>query len=287
MLNFRSGLPGGDQRAPDDDAVCFVFSGERLLCGVEALDLPQRLGALSALGLHAREPCYMGALDGRGCWACELPEDAEAPAGMAFDSLYRVLMVDEARFALAGRAWQLLQWRRRHRYCGQCGQATHAVPGERAMRCAACDLLDYPRISPCIIVLVSRGEELLLARNANFPTAMFSALAGFVEPGETVEQTVHREVREEVGIAIDAPRYVASQPWPFPHQLMLGFYAEHAVGDLVADGEEIAEAHWYHYSALPDVPPRHSLSGQLIVQRVRQLAAGGAAPPKTEIHLNS
>ena len=272
MLNFRSGVDAGAE-SPSGGALCFAFAGDRLLRSAEALGLPQRADAISALGLSARAHCYMGTLDGRPCWACQLGEDAEAPRGMAFDSLYRLLAADESLFALAGRALQLLQWSRQHRFCGQCGQPTRPVSGERAMRCAACELLVYPRISPCVIVLVNRGDELLLARNHRFPAGMFSALAGFIEPGETAEHAVHREVREEVGLAVGALRYAGSQPWPFPHQLMLGFYAEHRGGDAVADGDEIVEARWCRYDALPDVPPARSLSGNLIAARSRQLSA--------------
>ncbi len=269
-IDFNPGLEAATD-SPQRDALCFAFSGDRLLCGQEAPGAPQRGDALARCGLPVLLRCYLGTLNNRPCWACALPDDADPPPGMTFDSLYR-LLEDEPLFALAGRALQLLTWGRQHRFCGQCGQETLAVPGERALRCAACELLVYPRLSPCVIVLINRGDEMLLARNKRFPTALFSALAGFVEPGETVEQTVHREVGEEVGVAVDKLRYFGSQPWPFPHQLMLGFYAEHRDGDIVVDGEEIAEARWCHYRDLPQVPPRHSLSGRMIDRRVRQLS---------------
>jgi NAD+ diphosphatase len=136
----------------------------------------------------------------------------------------------------------------------------------RAMACAACRSLLYPRIAPCVIVLVTRGEEMLLARNARFPRPMYSTLAGFIEPGESAEDTLRREIREEVGVEIGESRYFASQPWPFPNQLMLGFFADYAGGELVPDGDEIAEAGWYHPRDLPPVPPPTSIAGQLIRQ---------------------
>jgi len=139
-----------------------------------------------------------------------------------------------------------------------------ADTGEHAMRCEPCGVVNFPRIAPCVIVLVHRGEELLLARNVNFPRPMYSTLAGFIEAGETAEQTLVREVREEVGVEVHNLRYFRSQSWPFPSQLMLGFFAEYAGGEIVCDPGEIADARWFHYRDLPMVPPVSSVSGQLI-----------------------
>lgn len=139
------------------------------------------------------------------------------------------------------------------------------------MRCDSCRIINYPRIAPCVIVLVTRGEELLLARNANFPQPMYSTLAGFIEAGETAEATLAREVREEVGVEITNLRYFRSQSWPFPNQLMLGFFADYASGEIVCDGSEIADAGWFHYSDLPMTPPVASISGQLIQHYVASL----------------
>ena len=139
------------------------------------------------------------------------------------------------------------------------------------MRCNPCGTINYPRIAPCIIVLVTRGEELLLARNANFPRPMYSTLAGFIEAGETAEETLVREVREEVGVEVRNVEYFQSQSWPFPNQLMLGFFAEYAGGDIVCDPTEIADASWFHYSDLPMIPPSSSVSGQLIQHYIENL----------------
>ncbi len=163
-----------------------------------------------------------------------------------------------------GKAYQRVHWNNTHQYCGQCGEQTQEKNNELSKVCVACGHACYPRISPSIIVLVTRGEELLLARSPHFPSGRFSALAGFVEPGETIEETVHREVLEEVGIEIENVVYVGSQPWPFPHSLMLGFYATHKSGDILIDGVEIEEAAWFTKDHLPDLPPDISIARQLI-----------------------
>lgn len=170
----------------------------------------------------------------------------------------------EELFVAAGAATQLVEWAATNRYCGRC--ATPMVPSteDRSMRCPACDLRAYPRIAPAVIVLVRRGDEALLARNARFPLPFYSTLAGFVEVGETLEQTVAREIREEVGVEVKDVRYFGSQPWPFPHSLMVGFMAEWAGGELRPDPQEIAEAGWFRPDALPLVPPPLSIARRLI-----------------------
>jgi NAD+ diphosphatase len=187
-------------------------------------------------------------------------------------SLYQLLgRVDDQLFALAGRASQVLDWERDHQYCGRCGAAMVEDSTERAMRCQPCGTISYPRIAPCVITLVHRDEELLLARNVNFPRPMYSTLAGFIEAGETVEETLAREVREEVGVEVTNLRYFQSQSWPFPNQLMLGFFADYAGGDIVCDMTEIADARWFHASDLPPIPPDSSVAGKLIRHYIESL----------------
>lgn len=142
---------------------------------------------------------------------------------------------------------------------------------DRAMSCESCRLINYPRLSPSIIVLVTKGEEMLLARNANWPAKMYSTLAGFVEPGESIEQTVHREVFEEVGLKVQKLKYFGSQSWPFPNSLMLGFHAEYAGGDIVCQPEEIADAQWFTKDSMPQTPPKTAISGWLIEEFLEQL----------------
>jgi NAD+ diphosphatase len=132
-------------------------------------------------------------------------------------------------------------------------------------------MIAYPRLSPSIIVLISKGEEMLLARNAAWPQGMYSTLAGFVEAGESIEQTVHREVMEEVGLQVKGLQYFGSQSWPFPNSLMLGFHAKYAGGDILCQPEEIADAQWFTKDTLPQIPPKTAISGWLIQEFLDQL----------------
>lgn len=217
---------------------------------------------------------FVGSVGGRHCWALDAGSAPGAPAAEGSDArpagsfvglmqLYPA--VDEATWAAAGRAVQLVEWSRNHRFCGRCGTPTEDSASERSRRCPNCGLSAFPRLAPAVIALVEREDgRALLARNARWPTAMYSCLAGFVEPGETVEEAVGREIREEVGVDVDGLRYFGSQPWPFPHSLMLGFSARYAGGDIVCDGEEIADARWFSVDDLPQIPGPISIARRLI-----------------------
>jgi NAD+ diphosphatase len=215
------------------------------------------------------DPLFLGTMDGVGCWALGVRRETEAPDGARWEGL-RALgsSLPVAAWSAAGRAVHLVDWARTSRFCGRCGTATQPSAGERAMKCPACGLTAYPRVAPAVIVLVHRRydgrDQVLLARNGAFMGRMFSVLAGFVEPGETLEATVHREIAEEVGVRLHEPHYVASQPWPFPHSLMVGFTAEWAGGEIQVDGDEIVEAAWYERDRLPDIPPSISIARRLI-----------------------
>jgi NAD+ diphosphatase len=222
---------------------------------------------------RARQRLFLGYWHDQACFAVEIePTDDLNPMQYQRGSLYQILgRVEEQLFALAGRASQLLAWERDHKYCGRCGEPMNMDIEERAMRCGPCETIIYPRIAPCIIVLITRGEEMLLARNANFPRPMYSTLAGFIEAGESAEETLVREVHEEVRVQVKNIRYFQSQSWPFPSQLMLGYFAEYADGDIVCDPSEIADAQWFHYRDLPMIPPVSSISGQLIAHYINSL----------------
>jgi NAD+ diphosphatase len=264
-------------RAPADakreDAWYFVFLGSDILCASEhGAPRPIDHDAMRWLDVESKAEIYLGRFRGRPCYA--VAASGRAPQGYSAVGLYGWLgRVEAPLFYLAGRAQQLIEWHRDHQFCGRCGTAMgdHAV--DRAKECGGCGLINYPRLSPSIIVLVHRGEDVLLARNARWPTGMYSTLAGFVEPGESIEQTVHREVLEEVGIRVRNLKYLGSQSWPFPNSLMLGFHAEYAGGDINCQEGEIADARWFHHAQLPNVPPATAISRWLIDDFVAARAA--------------
>jgi NAD+ diphosphatase len=215
---------------------------------------------------------YLGDLDGTACVALALPDDAAEPDGWRYAGLRSLFFrLPEALLAIAARAFQIVEWDRTHRYCGRCGTPTADKPGERAKECPACGYVAFPRVTPAMMVLVTRGREVLLARAPRFPPGMFSALAGFVEPGETIEDCIRREVREEVGIEVSNITYFASQSWAFPHSLMIAYTAQYAGGELKPDENEIAEARWFAWDAVPDLPPSISISRRLIEATVARL----------------
>ncbi len=199
------------------------------------------------------------------CFTCEIDERIIDPHIFHLVSLYNILgHVEKTSFLLIGQAFQILCWSVEHQFCGKCSNKMTPHGIERAMCCSNCKTQMYPRISPCVIVLITRGKHFLLARNINFPQPMFSTLAGFVEAGESVESALHREVEEEVDLKIKNISYYASQPWPFPNQLMLGFYAQYCSGEIKCNPKEIAEANWFTKENLPMIPPLSSIAGELI-----------------------
>lgn len=225
----------------------------------------------SAPHLTTTEFIFIGTIGGRHCWAVDVDGGggeaaAERTDKAPFVDLMRLFAhVDEPTWAAAGRAVQLVEWARCHRFCGRCGTETVESPGERARRCPQCGLLAFPRLAPAVIMLIERGDgRALLARNARWPGGMYSCLAGFVEPGETIEAAVRREVDEEVGLAIDDLRYHGSQPWPFPHSLMIGFHVRYAGGEIRCDTNEIADAQWFAPDHLPELPGPISIARRLI-----------------------
>ena len=251
-----------EPRATDGDPFIFAFSGNELVLAADALP---SLGALGP-GASLDDAICVGAWTGRRtCYALALG-DSELPPGLRTIGLRAVHgELGAEAFAIASRAAQLLTWDREHRYCGACGTPTGRALGEPARICPACDLHACPRISPAIMVLIHRGREVMLARNSRNLTGAFSALAGFVEAGETLEECMVREVREEVGVTIRDIQYFGSQSWPFPHSMMIAFTAEYAGGEIVPDGIEIAEARFFDVDALPKLPPAGlSIASRLI-----------------------
>ena len=244
----------------------FAFQENKLLVYEEpsGVSLPL-LVDFSELGLTPLSKHYLGSFDHRPCHAVEVAEGAIPPAGMTFQGLRQVYgRLDEDLFWIAGRAVQIIDWDRTHRFCGRCGTPLRTKGTERAKECPQCGLLHFPRLAPAIIVLVERGSKLLLARSRHFMPGMFSVLAGFVEPGESLEEAVVREVREEVGIDVKDIKYFGSQPWPFPHSLMIGFTATYAGGEITIDDTEIEDAGWFTVDSLPRIPGKISIARKLI-----------------------
>ena len=189
-------------------------------------------------------------------------------------SLRQLLFAEyDIAFSVIGRAWQYIHFLRTHQFCGQCGSHTERVNWEMAVHCHRCHHRSYPRVSPCIIVSIHNNEKLLLAKGIRHKEAnMYSTLAGFVESGESLEEAVHREVFEEVGVKVKNLRYIDSQPWPFPHSIMVGFIAEYESGEIRCQENEIDDAQWFSVDALPTIPPPFSIAGQLIAKTLSQLA---------------
>ena len=211
----------------------------------------------------------VGLVEGQAWWAVDVPPADDPSDGAAVDLRTFHARATEEEWLAAGRAVQIVEWARTHRFCGRCGEPTELVAGERAMRCPTCSLTAFPRLAPAMITLVTRGQpgsqqEALLARGVQWTVPMFSCLAGFVEPGESLEAAVIREVAEEVGVTVANPRYQGSQPWPFPHSLMIGFRAEWLSGAIVCDPTEILDAQWYRRDDLPPIPPKISIARRLI-----------------------
>lgn len=244
----------------------FVFCGDELVVGESDLALPEA-DAVAALGLTPAQFLPIGLLGQAYCQVAWLPKGTPLTAGLRLRRLRALFgAMDEALLSVAGRAYQIAEWARTHRFCGACGGPTTHVAGERCMRCPACSHIAYPRISPAMMVLVRRGPQILLARHHNSPAKFFTALAGFLEAGESIEEAIHREVFEEVGLQVRDLRYFASQSWPFPHSLMVAFTAEYAGGEIRLDDHEIAEAVWVGPDEpMPPTPPRGlSIAGHLI-----------------------
>ncbi len=266
-------LPGIEPPAePAPGARWYVFQEARLL--VSADQGPTRVPGRPPrdLALRPLREGFLGTFRGAPCYVAEVGKEEVAPAGWAFEGLRRLFArVDDDFFRLAARAFQIKEWDRCHRYCGACSSETVRKPGERARECPACGELFYPRLSPVVMILIRRGRELLLARSPRFPKGMYSALAGFVEPGETLEETAAREVREEVGLEIAGLRYFGSQSWPFPHSLMIAFVAEYAGGEIRLQDPEIEDAGWYSPDRLPELPHSLSIARRLIDALVSEL----------------
>jgi len=248
-------------------ALWFIFSnGELLLHQNESsFSIPEILN-LQILNTTILLQQYLGLWHQKHCFCAEISREHPLPANFVWQPLRQAApqLLELDLFHLAGKAIQILQWDKTHQFCSQCGKTLERIPHERAKICKDCAIPYYPRIAPCIIVLIKRGKDILLARSPHFSPGIYSTLAGFIEPGESAEAAIAREVMEEVSLKVKNIQYRFSQTWPFPHSLMLAFTAEYAAGEITIDGEEIEDAGWYNLENLPPLPAPIGIARRLI-----------------------
>jgi NAD+ diphosphatase len=265
--------PDHEREAP---AYWFIFSSNKLLISQSSgkVSIPFAASA-EEWDLRPLRTQYLGTYAGHPCYSAETASDAAAPEGMSFVGLRGIYgTIDEDLFHLAGRAVQIAAWDRDHQYCGSCGGRTVDSRTDRAKLCPQCGITSYPRISPAVITAILKDKQILLAHARHFQGGMYSIIAGFVEPGETLEDCVRRESMEEVGIRVKNIRYFGSQQWPFPNSLMIGFVADYDSGEITVDGEEIVEAGWFDADSLPVIPSEISIARKIIDWYVREYAEG-------------
>jgi NAD+ diphosphatase len=246
----------------DVSLVC-VSSSDVVRPPTNVLDVLWRSGELAVPDDIDRH--FVGELRGEPCFAIDADQLAQLPAEAIrapLPSLHQEL--DPELFTLISRAVQLIAWTRTSRFCGRCGTPTVRSTEHRAYVCPACGLLAFPRLAPAVIVLIESGDRILLARSPTFPEPFYAPLAGFVEPAETLEQAIHREVQEEVGLKVGNIQYFGSQPWPYPHTLLSAFTATAESTEMTLDRAELVDASWFIVDDLPPLPPKLSISRMLI-----------------------
>ena len=238
-------------------SLAYIFQHQKLLVD-EKFQLPQVEKLASDLSIHHDDQVI----------ARDLLEDEEIPDGYQLVPIRELIQSwSTQEFLQASRAVQLLEWRRNHRFCSHCGHSTEVHSTEYAMICPACGYHQYPRVQPCIITIITKGtDEILLAKSVHNKTNMYGLIAGFVEVGETLEEAVQREAFEEVGLKLKNIRYMSSQPWPFPSNLMIAFHAEYDSGEIQLQVEEISDAQFFKFDQLPEIPFKGSIAHNMIMQ---------------------
>jgi NAD+ diphosphatase len=258
--------PGIVYKGGDAAALWFLFHEGKLLIEEQEgmIDIP-RISGPDELNLKSGSTHYLGTLGGVPCYCAEVCEESRIPEGLFFQGLRELInLLDDEIFRVAGLASQIVVWDRTHQYCSQCGTPMDIKDEERAKVCPGCGFVSFPKIFPAIITAVVKDRKILLARAHRFPPGLYSVLAGFVESGESLEECLSREVREEVGIEVRNVRYFGSQPWPFPHSLMVAFTAEYAGGEINIDTGELSDADWFSPSNLPKIPSKGTIARELI-----------------------
>lgn len=246
----------------------FVFFEDTLLVEINndalTLDIPVT-ESLTQLEISPSNTIYLGRLDSIPCFAGDITTNSFDYKKYKLIGLRQLFgQIEDEMFWLAARANHLLNWNRNSQYCGRCGEKTLMKPGEHSKLCPYCRLSIYPKISPAVIVAITKGNKILLAKNALSKNHFYSVLAGFVEPGETLEECISREIKEEAGIEVKNITYFGSQPWPFPDSLMIGYTAEYAGGELILDEKELSDADWFGVNDLPQIPGKISVARKLI-----------------------
>jgi NAD+ diphosphatase len=258
-------LPATADRDPGGDGVWLLLRGEELLLrhNGDVPELPR--GALPGLNPREAQALFIGTWDGRPCRLLDVAGLSHLPDGLQAHALFDWdISLPVELLSLAGTAGQILHWERNSRFCSRCGEKLVRLPGEWGKRCRGCGALHFPHIHPCVITIVRRPGEVLLTRKAEWPEGRYSLVAGFVNFGECLEEAAAREIAEETGVRVRNLRYIGSQCWPFPSQLMAGFSAEYDGGELVVDYGELADARWFPVDALPPLPPPRSIARYLL-----------------------
>ncbi len=244
----------------------FIYDDNSIFVNIEKdqIQIPL-LDIKAAIDLKLKAPCFIGKLSDHPCYSVHAPDNFKDKGFKPVNIRALIDRVESCLWAVACYARQIHDWNLNFKYCGKCGYRTERKTDEHVRICPRCSLVCYPRISPAVIIAVVRDDKILLANGVNFPDKkMFSVLAGFVEPDETLEQCVAREVFEETGIKVKDIRYFGSQPWPFPDSLMIGFTATYDSGELNINFNELAEAHWFTSGNLPLIPSSYTIARQLI-----------------------
>lgn len=249
----------------------FAFHAGKLLTKINSeTEIPSATICATELKGIVYESLYVGEYEEQGYYTTEIDH---IPEGYEQTPLRSFLDTPGADFVIGGRAMQILTWDKQHRFCGQCGNKTMRGNAEWCRGCVQCGLSCYPRLSPCVIMAIRKGDEILLAQRPGGVHTFYSVLAGFVEPGESAEQAVQREVYEEVGLKVKNIRYFSSQPWPFPGQLMIGYISDYESGELTPDLSEVQNAGWFHYENLPECPGKNTIAGKLIRQTISEISS--------------
>ena len=235
-------------------AFWFIFQNNELLLLRENNTLPGDAECAS-VALYFLRRFQLGKLNNIEYYCAEMSKDVSIPDMFHSLTLRQALpLFENDKYGLAVKAYSIMNWDSNHQFCGCCGSLTTHQVKDFERQCPSCKLSFFPRISPSIIVLIKKENHLLMARSPHFPPGVYGLIAGFVNAGESIEEAVHREVKEEVGLTIKNLLYCGSQPWPFPDSLMMAFTADYETGEIIMDQDEIEDAGWYEYDKLPGLP---------------------------------